>query len=100
LIATIIEAPLDLQTSISGRIPQSHYQACQDTKTPTVGNAAGNSADFLDLKGQNKSPEPLPEGFTTTGIVAFVISCLSALIGMGFIGRYGTGSLGKETSSA
>lgn len=83
LAAAMVEAPLELQKSLT--IPEDHYQACRDMGTPTAGNAAGNTADALDLKGENKSPAPLPAGFTARGIVALVFSCLSAFIGIGFI---------------
>ena len=79
----MIEQPLELQKSLS--IPESHYAACHDSNTPTAGNAAGNTIDALDLTGENKSPPPLPAGFTARGIVALVFSCASAFVGMGFI---------------
>lgn len=50
LTATLIEAPDHLQGSLA--IPPDHLKACQLSNTPTVGNAAGNKANFLNLKGQ------------------------------------------------
>ncbi|KAH6872235.1 Cupredoxin [Alternaria rosae] len=93
LTATMIEAPLAVQaqlsSSSSNAIPQSHWDVCETGHVPTQGNAAGNTIDYEDLSGENKSPGRLPEGFTARGIVALVFSCLSAFGGMGVIGWYG-----------
>lgn len=127
LIATIVEAPLQLQaqkadyytaltstsntssssTNLSNsttslgnpidpltglhtlNIPANHYQVCADTKTPTAGNAAGNTEHWLDLTGANVSVKPLPNGFTAKGIVALVFSAISGILGMCVIGWYG-----------
>ncbi|KAF2726361.1 multicopper oxidase [Polychaeton citri CBS 116435] len=91
LVATMIEAPLELQKTLT--IPEDHFQACRDSNTPYQGNAAGNTADLLDLRGENRSPAPLPAGFTARGIVALVFSCVSAFVGMGFIAWYGAAPL-------
>lgn len=97
LIATLIESPLDLQQQyLPDGLPQDHLQVCHDTKTPVAGNAAGNIRDALDLTGQNKSPDPLPEGFTAKGYVALAISCFSAVAGMAFIGWYGSSTVKKD----
>ena len=79
----MIEAPLELQKTLS--IPEDHLQVCRDSATPTIGNAAGNIVDALDLSGENLSPAPLPAGFTARGIVALVFSCVSAFLGMAVI---------------
>lgn len=79
----MVEAPMELQKSMA--IPEGHYAVCRDSNTPTAGNAAGNTIDTLDLTGENKSPPPLPAGFTVRGIVALVFSCVSAFVGMAFI---------------
>ena len=60
LIATIVEAPLELQKNLT--IPQNHYDACKAGNMPIAGNAAANTVDFLDLSGQNAPPNPLPAG--------------------------------------
>jgi iron transport multicopper oxidase len=60
LIATMVEAPLELQRTLS--IPQDHYDSCVVDGTPVKGNAAGNIINLLDLTGQNAPPGPLPEG--------------------------------------
>lgn len=60
LIATMVEAPLDLQKTL--KIPDAHIDACKAAGTPYQGNAAGNTKDFLDLTGQNAPPPPLPAG--------------------------------------
>lgn len=62
LIATFVEAPRELQQQLSGIIPQDHIAACAAAGTPTAGNAAGNTVDFLDLTGENRAPDPLPDG--------------------------------------
>jgi iron transport multicopper oxidase len=60
LIATMIEAPLELQQSL--KIPADHFTACEAAGAPYTGNAAANTVDFLDLSGQNAPPGPLPDG--------------------------------------
>jgi iron transport multicopper oxidase len=83
LIATMVEAPLEIQKSIT--IPQNHLDACKAGNTLYEGNAAGNTVNFLNLTGANVPPAPLPAGFTARGIVALVFSCISALIGLAVI---------------
>lgn len=87
-MATMIEAPLELQKTLT--IPQNHFDVCKAAGVPTTGNAAGNTEDLLDLSGENKSPAPLPAGFTARGIVALVFSCVSAFLGMAVISWYVT----------
>ncbi|KAK2041654.1 multicopper oxidase [Colletotrichum somersetense] len=87
LLATFVEAPLDLQKTLS--IPQNHLDVCAAANIPTVGNAAGNTKDFLDLSGQNKPPARLPDGFTARGIVALVFSCVTGILGVLVVGWYG-----------
>lgn len=79
----MVEQPLALQQTI--KIPQNHLDACSSLNVPTAGNAAGNTEDFLDLKGANAAPKPLPDGFTARGIVAMTFSILAALIGLAVI---------------
>ncbi|KAL1592236.1 hypothetical protein SLS60_011313 [Paraconiothyrium brasiliense] len=97
LMATIIEAPLDLQKQLSGKIPQDHQQACKAGNVLMEGNAAGNTVDVLDLKGETSFPGPLPAGFTARGIVALVFSCVAAFLGMGVIGWYGMAPIKAKT---
>lgn len=94
LIATMVEAPLELQKSL--RIPEEHYQVCRDQKQPVAGNAAANTVDFMNMKGANTSPKPLPAGFTARGIVALVFSVIAAFLGMAVISWYGMGELGES----
>jgi iron transport multicopper oxidase len=96
LIATMVEAPLQLQASLgaAGAMPDDHYTACARAGTPTTGNAAGNTKDLLDLTGQNRPPNRLPDGFTAKGIVAMTFSCVAALLGMAFIAWYGLADMG------
>lgn len=93
LIATMVEAPVELQSTLSNSIPADHWRACSAAGTLTQGNAAGNTQDLLDLTGENKSPAPLPAGFTAKGIVALVFSCISAVLGMAAIAWYGMAPL-------
>ncbi|KAF1996346.1 multicopper oxidase [Amniculicola lignicola CBS 123094] len=89
LVATMIESPLSIQKQLFGKIPQDHLDACTLSKTPTAGNAAGNTQNLLDLSGENKSPPPIPAGFEARGIVALVFSCVAAFVGMAVIVWYG-----------
>ncbi|KAF7899096.1 uncharacterized protein EAF01_008309 [Botrytis porri] len=98
LIATMIEAPLELQKSLT--IPQDHIAACQAHGVPYTGNAAGNTEDYLDLQGANVAPGPLPAGFTAKGIVALVFSCLAALLGLATITWYGLAEMGDADKEA
>lgn len=60
LSATFVEAPLELQSQLT--LPADHLAACAAADIPTKGNAAGNTVDLLDLKGENAPPPRLPEG--------------------------------------
>lgn len=80
LILTMVENPLELQQTL--QIPQSHFDTCAKSGIPTAGNAAANTVDFLNLKGANEQPKPLPAGFTARGIVALVFSCVAAILGL------------------
>ncbi|KAF3052264.1 hypothetical protein E8E11_011500 [Didymella keratinophila] len=91
LIATFIEAPLEIQAALSGKVPQEHFELCERNHPPirTSGNAAGNDVDFLDLTGEPAPPGPLPEGFTTKGIFALVVSVVNGLVMVAAIAWYG-----------
>lgn len=60
LIATMVEAPLEMQKFIT--IPEDQYELCRAQGVPIAGNAAGNTKDYLDISGANVSPAPLPAG--------------------------------------
>jgi iron transport multicopper oxidase len=94
----MIEAPLDVQQQLSGKIPADHLKVCDAGKLPTAGNAAGNTVDLFDLRGENTSPGTLPAGFEARGIVALVFSCLAAFLGMATIGWYGMRPIKSGTS--
>lgn len=98
LVATMIEAPLDIQKKIT--LPADHLAACKDSNTPTEGNAAGNTVDVFDLKGENKAVAPLPAGFTAKGYVAMVFSVISAFLGFLAIYWYGSAPLSSTEASA
>ncbi|KAJ5701608.1 ferro-O2-oxidoreductase [Penicillium malachiteum] len=74
-------------------VPDDHWEVCRAASVPDVGNAAANTVDYLDLKGQNTQPAWLPAGFRARGIVALVFSCISAVAGMAFITMYGLSDL-------
>lgn len=83
LAATMIEAPLELQKTLT--VPANHYEVCNASGTLTWGNAAGNTEDFYDLTGEHKPVDRLPAGFTARGIVALVFSCIAAFVGLAAI---------------
>ncbi|MCJ1231985.1 hypothetical protein MMC12_008666, partial [Toensbergia leucococca] len=87
----MIEAPLDLQSSLS--IPADHLQACTSQNLPVSGNAAGNTKNVFDLQGENLPPARLPAGFTARGVVALIFSCLSAFLGLAVIIWYGASEI-------
>ena len=97
LVATMVEAPLELQSSL--RIPEDHLAACRAQGIATEGNAVGNTVDLFDLTGENAPPLPLPAGFTPRGIVALVFSCLSAFLGIGVVAWYGAGEIGDKKAA-
>ncbi|CEJ82224.1 Putative Iron transport multicopper oxidase FET3 [[Torrubiella] hemipterigena] len=87
LLATFIESPLDIQKQAA--ISKDHLAACEAGGIPTKGNAAANSANFLDLTGENTPPGDLPDGFTSRGIVAFVFSWITGILGVCVVAWYG-----------
>ncbi|KAL3473071.1 Cupredoxin [Aspergillus californicus] len=87
LAMTFVEAPLLIQDRIS--LPQDHMSACDAAGIAHEGNAAGNTVDYQDLRGQNEQPGWIPDGFTAGGIVSLVFTVLSAFLGMGAIVLYG-----------
>lgn len=91
LTATMIEAPLELQKTLS--VPADHFQACDASGMMHSGNAAGNTKDFYDLNGANRMLASLPSGFTASGIVAMVFSCIAAALGLASIVWYGSASI-------
>ncbi|KXH60119.1 multicopper oxidase [Colletotrichum nymphaeae SA-01] len=97
LLATFVEAPLEIQKSLT--LPQNHLDVCAAGNVPVAGNAAGNTKDLLDLSGQNAPPDPLPAGFTTKGIVAFVFSIISGVLGICVVCWYGMANHVSETNN-
>ncbi|EED16384.1 ferrooxidoreductase Fet3, putative [Talaromyces stipitatus ATCC 10500] len=86
-----IEAPTQLQEQMT--IPADHLAACSAGGIQSKGNAAGNTEDYTNLKGQNVQPGWIPDGFTARGIVSMVFTVLSAVLGMGSIVLYGLSDL-------
>lgn len=95
LILTFVEAPLELQQQLSGKIPEDHLDACRVQGMAYEGNAAGNTVDLLDTTGMNVSLGPLPAGFTPRGIVALTFSIVAGLLGVAVIIWYGSGELSQ-----
>ncbi|KAK5054017.1 hypothetical protein LTR84_001979 [Exophiala bonariae] len=95
LIMQFVEAPLVLQETLT--IPEDHFAACAAVSppVPTIGNAAANTKDYLDLTGQNLPHAPLPSGFTARGIVALVFSIIAGLVGVAVIAWYGMGEMSQ-----
>ncbi|KAJ5501643.1 Multicopper oxidase type 2 [Penicillium expansum] len=91
LAMTFIEAPRELQDSLV--IPDGHIKVCEAAGVPYEGNAAANTENYLNLKGENKPPGFIPAGFTARGIVALVFSCICAIMGMVAISIYGMSGL-------
>ena len=60
LMATMVEAPLELQKSL--KVPKDHHDACVAGGIPTAGNAAANTINYLDLTGEPAPPGRLPDG--------------------------------------
>lgn len=87
LMATFVEAPLELQETIE--LPEDHLNVCRVGNVPVAGNAAGNTANLLDLAGEPRPPKPLPAGFTPRGIVALVFSCICGILGVIVVAWYG-----------
>ena len=91
----MVEAPTDLQSPGALTIPPQHLDACKSQNIPIAGNAAGNTVDLFDMTGANENIPPLPDGFTTRGIVALVFSCLAGLLGVAVIAWYGVGEISE-----
>ncbi|KAL7781260.1 Cupredoxin [Trichoderma afarasin] len=87
LLATFVEAPLEIQKQFT--IPDDHLAVCDAAGTPSKGNAAANTVDFLDLTGENRAAKTIPGGFTPRGIVALVFSCLTGVLGVIVVAWYG-----------
>ena len=82
----MVEAPDAIQSTL--KIPDGHLETCRAQGIAVAGNAAGNTEDLFNLQGENRSPAPLPAGFTARGIVALVFSIISGLVGLAVITWY------------
>lgn len=87
LAMVMIEDPLAIQEKQS--FTDNYLDMCDKSGVKTSGNAAGNSEDFLDMRGENVQVKPLPDGFTARGIVALVFSFVAGILGCAAIGYYG-----------
>ncbi|ODQ81781.1 hypothetical protein BABINDRAFT_160018 [Babjeviella inositovora NRRL Y-12698] len=87
LALALIEDPAGIQEKET--LGENWLANCEAAGVKTIGNAAGNSENFLDLTGENVQQKPLPAGFTARGIVALVFSCIAGLLGVVAIAFYG-----------
>ena len=97
LVATFIEAPLQIQQNI--RFPETMLQQCQKQNIPVTGNAANHTESnggLLDLTGEPSAPSPLPAGFTAKGYGALAGCCIAAVMGLVTIVWYGLTESSKE----
>lgn len=95
LVLTFVEAPLQLQQELSGKIPEDHFHSCHAQNIGIEGNAAGNTVDLLDTTGMPVPPDPLPDGFTPRGIVALTFSIVAGLLGVAVVAWYGMGEISQ-----
>lgn len=89
LAIVLIEDPEAIQKNSSQHLTDNHKQICEKVGVSWEGNAAANSNNYLDLKGENIQVKRLPTGFTARGIVALVFSCIAAFLGIAAIAYYG-----------
>ncbi|QLQ80124.1 hypothetical protein HG537_0D01240 [Torulaspora globosa] len=89
LALVLVEDPLAIQATASQHLTDSVQQVCRDAGIPLAGNAAGNTADFFDLTGQNVQENRIPSGFTKKGIIAMTFSCLAGILGIITLSVYG-----------
>ncbi|CCD25949.2 ferroxidase FET5 NDAI_0G01730 [Naumovozyma dairenensis CBS 421] len=87
LAAVFIEDPFALQRQNS--LTDNYKDICSAANIANEGNAAGNYEDWFDLDGLPRQPDPLPEGFTLKGYIAFAISTLCGIWGLYTITKYG-----------
>ncbi|KNC99476.1 uncharacterized protein SPPG_05711 [Spizellomyces punctatus DAOM BR117] len=81
LVATLIEAPLEMQKTIT---PPSYVGSqCAALGKPISGNAAGKQG--LDLTGAPDGPHNLSGKFETKGIIALIGTIVSAVLGMSVV---------------
>lgn len=89
LALIFIEAPEEMQKTESQQLTDNFKEVCKNVGVNFEGNAAGNTANYMDLSGANVQHKPLPSGFTGRGIVALVFSCIAGACGMIAISFYG-----------
>ncbi|CCH60741.1 hypothetical protein TBLA_0D02370 [Henningerozyma blattae CBS 6284] len=87
LAAVFVEDPVALQESTT--MTDQYKSICLAQDIPIKGNAAGNSHDWLDLKGLNVQPTPLPNGFIWKGYLAMFLCTAIAIYGFWSIIQYG-----------
>ncbi|KAH3675420.1 hypothetical protein WICMUC_002709 [Wickerhamomyces mucosus] len=88
LALVLVEAPLELQEDESQQLTENHKSVCENVGINVDTNAAGNT-NFLNLTGENIQQKEIPAGFTAKGYVAFVFSCIAAVLGLATIATYG-----------
>lgn len=87
LALQFVEAPVQVRQNykVHRTIPNSSWESCRLSGMPTRGNAAANTKDFFNLKGENRQYKYLPEGFTLKGYILMGVSVIMAFVGMGFL---------------
>lgn len=88
LALVLIEDPEGIQAVETQQLTDDSKRACQRLGIPVEANAAGNT-NFLDLTGEPVQVKELPAGFTASGIVALVFSCITGFLGIAAISYYG-----------
>lgn len=83
LAIVLVEAPNVLRNHVTyDSLPEDYINICKVAGVPTIGNAAGNSKDWLDLSGENQQADALPNGFTLKGYISMAACILAALFGL------------------
>lgn len=89
LAIILIEDPESIKATQSQQLSDNHKSVCANVGMATEGNAAGNTDDFFNLKGEPIQEKFIPDGFTAKGIVAMTFSCLAGVLGLIMIAIYG-----------
>lgn len=89
LAIVLVEDPKGIQETQSQHLTANGLQVCSNANVLSEGNAAGNTDDMFNLKGENIQEKKIPSGFTGKGIVAMTFSCLAGILGVLMITVYG-----------
>ncbi|CAK9440230.1 uncharacterized protein LODBEIA_P43300 [Lodderomyces beijingensis] len=89
LAMVLVENPNAIINNSTQQLTENHIDICKKVGVSYQGNAAANTANYLDLSGENVQVKRLPTGFTAKGIIALVFSCVAAILGLATIAFYG-----------